>query len=87
MMAALGYGKEYYGFTHAMQAPKPAVCLPIRGFIALMNQLKLINGSDPEQPFLREYEHLESVLKTYLETAQRTSTEMCQYQLSLVKSN
>ncbi|XP_044262804.1 nuclear pore complex protein Nup160 homolog [Tribolium madens] len=83
MMAAMGYGKEYYGFAHAMQPTTPAVCLPVRGFITLINQLKLINTNDPEKPFLRECEHLSNVLETYLKTAQRTSIEMCKYHLSL----
>lgn len=85
MMAALGYGKEYYGFSYSMQATKPAFCLPVRGFTALINQMKLINESDPDKPFLNELNHLKNVLDSYLKTAERTSDEMCTYRLNLAK--
>jgi hypothetical protein len=52
-----------------------------------VHQLKLINETDPERPYLREHEHLSSVLATYLKTAQRTSNEMCQYLMSVPQTN
>lgn len=86
MKAALGYGKEYYGFRHSVQPIASSVCLPIRGFVNLIDQLKQINETDPEQPFLKQHSYLTKVLDTYLKIAQRASNDMCQYQMNVTAS-
>lgn len=52
MQAALGVGKEYYGFRYSVLPTSPAFCLPIRNIDLLIRQLKAINEQNADKPLI-----------------------------------
>uniref|UniRef100_A0A1Y1M1R8 Uncharacterized protein n=1 Tax=Photinus pyralis TaxID=7054 RepID=A0A1Y1M1R8_PHOPY len=81
LLAALGHGKEYYGFSHALSPVSPQFNLPLFLIQKLLKELALQNEENPAKPFEKEYENLSGLLKDYLNTAQRVSREMVQIKL------
>lgn len=53
LLAALGYGKECYGFQHSMAPSVPAFCLPVYGVQQLIEELELQNARSLEKPYLK----------------------------------
>ncbi|XP_076265249.1 nuclear pore complex protein Nup160 [Rhynchophorus ferrugineus] len=82
ILAALGYGKELFGFNVPLAPSSPAFCLPVYEIQCFIRELELQNDKDPEKPFEKEYRILRELLDKYVETATRISNEKCQLQLS-----
>ncbi|KAK4875779.1 hypothetical protein RN001_012201 [Aquatica leii] len=78
ILAALGHGKEYYGFKYALSSMSPPFCLPINIIDSLINELHLQNEHALEKPFEKEYEKLKDLFQKYLETVARVTKEVCQ---------
>ncbi|KAF5295356.1 hypothetical protein FQR65_LT01546 [Abscondita terminalis] len=77
LLAALGHGKEYYGFKHALSPVSPSFCLPINIMNILIRELELQNEHSLERPFEKEHEKLKDLFQKYLETVSRVSQEAC----------
>ncbi|CAH1156010.1 unnamed protein product [Phaedon cochleariae] len=82
LLAALGYGKEFYGFARSVAPAAPAFCLPVYAIRRLIDELDVQNSKNIEQPYLEEYKNLKEVFEKYLETSTRVSNQMCQTKLT-----
>ncbi|KAG5881796.1 hypothetical protein JTB14_037092 [Gonioctena quinquepunctata] len=82
LLAALGYGKEFYGFTKPLASTGSTFCLPIYAIQSLIDELDIQNSRSLEQPYIKEYVNLKSVFLKYLETSTRVSNQMCQTRLT-----
>nr|XP_023015169.1 nuclear pore complex protein Nup160 homolog [Leptinotarsa decemlineata] len=82
LLAALGYGKEFYGFSKPVAPVATTFCLPVYAIQSLINELDLHNSKRLEQPYIKECVNLKSVFSKYLETSTRVSNQMCQTALT-----
>ncbi|CAH1112722.1 unnamed protein product [Psylliodes chrysocephalus] len=82
ILSAMGYGKEFFGFTQPLAPTSPAFCLPVYAIQRLIDELNIQNVKNVERPFIQEYNNLKSLFTKYLETATRVSNQMCQTKLS-----
>ncbi|XP_072392736.1 nuclear pore complex protein Nup160 homolog [Diabrotica undecimpunctata] len=82
ILSAMGYGKEFFGFTQPLAPTSPAFCLPVYAIERLIDELKIQNSMSLEQPYQKEYENLKTLFAKYLETATRVSNQMCQTKLT-----
>ncbi|XP_057663813.1 nuclear pore complex protein Nup160 homolog [Diorhabda carinulata] len=82
ILAALGYGKELFGFAQSLGPTSPAFCLPVYAIQRLIDELDIQNSNNIEQPYLQAYNNLKSLFTKYLETATRVSNQMCQTKLT-----
>jgi len=82
LLAAMGYGKENFGFTHPLVPTSPPFCLPVNVIDALIYELELQNNENAEKPLEKEYEYLKDLFIKYLETSGRISNEMCRLKLT-----
>ncbi|XP_050293240.1 nuclear pore complex protein Nup160 homolog [Anthonomus grandis grandis] len=78
LLAALGYGKELYGFKMPLAPNSQPFCLPVYEIQALVVELQMQNESDLNKPFEKEYQILNELFQKYLTTASRISNEKCQ---------
>lgn len=53
LLAALGYGKECYGFEYSMTPTAPPFCLPLYGIQRLIEELEIQNTKNMEKPYLK----------------------------------
>ncbi|KAJ8920022.1 hypothetical protein NQ315_011672 [Exocentrus adspersus] len=81
LLAALGYGKELYGFEKPLAPSALPFCLPIYAIQNLIHELHLQNSKTMEKPYVNEYENLKDVFNKYLETCARITSEICQKEL------
>ncbi|KAH1005345.1 hypothetical protein HUJ04_006346 [Dendroctonus ponderosae] len=79
LLAALGYGKELYGFKASLAPNAPLFCVPVYPIQALITELRLQNEADFSRPFEKEYEVLNRLFPQYLTVAVRISNEKCQW--------
>ncbi|KAJ8978443.1 hypothetical protein NQ317_017646 [Molorchus minor] len=82
LLAAMGYGKEYFGFAKPMAPSAPAFCLPVYAISNLIVELDTQNAKSSGYPYHKEYNNLKGLFEKYLETATRISNELCQQSLS-----
>ncbi|XP_018568434.1 nuclear pore complex protein Nup160 homolog isoform X2 [Anoplophora glabripennis] len=82
LLAALGYGKEFYGFDKPLVPSALPFCLPVYAIRNLIRELEIQNTQSLDKPYLKECEKLTEIFSKYLETATRISNEMCQKKLS-----
>lgn len=52
LLAALGYGKECYGFEVSMAPSVPPFCLPLYGIQLLIEELDIQNSKSLDKPYL-----------------------------------
>lgn len=53
LLAALGYGKECYGFQYPMAPSVPAFCLPVYGIQLLIEELEVQNTKSLDKPYVK----------------------------------
>ncbi|XP_030768263.1 nuclear pore complex protein Nup160 homolog isoform X2 [Sitophilus oryzae] len=82
LLAALGYGKELYGFKVPLAPNSPAFCLPVYEIQCFIKELQMQNDKDLLRPFQKEHTILKELFEKYLATATRISNEKCQLQMS-----
>lgn len=82
LLAALGYGKELYGFRIPLTPNCNAFCLPVYEIQCLIKELEMQNERDFDKPFEKEHEILKGLFEKYLASASRISNEKCQLQMS-----
>ncbi|KAJ8959900.1 hypothetical protein NQ318_011637 [Aromia moschata] len=76
LLAAMGYGKEFYGFDRPLAPTAPAFCLPVYAIQNLINELDVQNSKSIEKPYNKEYNNLKDLFTKYLATATRISNEL-----------
>nr|CAH7729258.1 unnamed protein product [Callosobruchus chinensis] len=80
LLAALGYGKEYFSFERPLSQAAAPFALPLHALRALLQELHIHNEmadqeKDQEPPFLKEYKLLGDLLGKYMETAVRATQQ------------
>ncbi|CAH2014720.1 unnamed protein product [Acanthoscelides obtectus] len=80
LLAALGYGKEYFGFEKPLSHSATSFALPVHALRALVQELHMHNEmagqeKDEEPPFIKEYNLLKELLGKYMETALRATQQ------------
>ncbi|EFN74716.1 Nuclear pore complex protein Nup160-like protein [Camponotus floridanus] len=71
--AALGSGKEHFGFETPLVATAPSTWLPLNTIEVLLNELEYLSK---DSTYIESYDRLNSTLEKYLETAERVSEDM-----------
>lgn len=64
LLAALGYGKECYGFHYPMAPSVPPFCLPVYGIQQLIEELDIQNAKNLDKPYLKVSESKYSDFKS-----------------------
>lgn len=59
LLAALGYGKECYGFQQPMAPSVPAFCLPVYGIQQLIQELEVQNTKQLEKVYQKVRSHIQ----------------------------
>ncbi|XP_060528379.1 nuclear pore complex protein Nup160 homolog isoform X2 [Cylas formicarius] len=82
LLAALGYGKELFGFVKPLAPTSEPFCLPVYSLEAFITELEMQNAKSIENPFRDEHKTLSELFARYLETATRITNEKCQLVMS-----
>lgn len=53
LLAALGYGKEFYGFEKPLVPSALPFCLPVYAIQNLIRELEIQNSKSMDKPYLR----------------------------------
>lgn len=53
ILSAMGYGKEFFGFTQPLAPTSPAFCLPVYAIQRLIDELNIQNVKNVERPFIQ----------------------------------
>lgn len=77
LLAAMGYGKEYYGFKEPLAYKTPPMCLPVYNIMNLLKELELQNANNVNKPYITEHKVLSELFDKYWETSTRISNELC----------
>ncbi|CAH0554990.1 unnamed protein product [Brassicogethes aeneus] len=85
LSAAMGYGKELYGFSAPLAHTSKPFCMPVYAIQNLIKELEIQNKVNLEQPFKMEYTSLQNLFMEYLQTSSRISFEMCNFKRLSVK--
>lgn len=77
LLAAMGYGKEFYGFKQPLAFNTPPFCLPVYNIMNLLKELQLQNDNNVNKPYSKEHKLLSELFDKYCETSTRISNTLC----------
>ncbi|XP_019873892.2 nuclear pore complex protein Nup160 homolog isoform X2 [Aethina tumida] len=77
LSAAMGYGKELYGFQTPLTHTSKPFCLAVYAIKNLIDELAIQNSQmNMDPPFEKEYDLLSELFNKYLQTSERISNQM-----------